>query len=99
MSNIHGLGSSAQRNASNGNGGPGGFGGFGMGGSSNGQPVSCKDKVLNVWNSIPLFNKFVITTCTSIYIVSWITAAVVKYTILIPAFILKFQGTSILFLL
>ena len=96
MSNIHGLGSSAQRNASNNGGGPGGFGGFGMGGSSSGQPLSCKDKMKNVWNAIPMWNKFVLTTCSLIYLLSWITNAVVMYTILIPAFMLKFQGKFIL---
>lgn len=43
------------------------------------------------WASIPLFNKFVLSTCSIIYLLSWISNVVVMFTILIPGFIMQFQ--------
>jgi len=81
MNNIHGLGSARDRAAGN---QPGGGGG----GSSPG----VMDQLKSGWASIPLFNKGLLVFCTALYLISWVTPILNFYMMLVPSFILKFQG-------
>ena len=74
-SNIHGLNSNPSNCGGSGNGGGGGFGGFPGsmgGGSGGGQQASCKDQMKAGWESIPWFNKFILSSCLVIYLISWV---------------------------
>ena len=75
MNNIHGL--------------SGGGGNRPSGGAPSG-PQSIGDQIKSGWASIPLFCKFILTTCIMVYLVSFILPAVIAWTILMPGFILKF---------
>jgi len=75
MNNIHGLGSNR---ASQPRGGGGG-----------GTP-GCMDQIKQGWYGLPLFNKYLITLCTGLYLISWITPLLSYYMILVPGFLLQF---------
>jgi membrane associated rhomboid family serine protease len=69
-----------------------GFGGLGGGGGgSGGSQGSCTEQIKAGWAKIPLFNKFVFTTCCIIYFLSFIVIQVLTYTMLRPIDIIHFQ--------
>ena len=80
MNNIHGLSGSRPNNAA-------GRGGGGAGGD---QSPGCLDQIKAGYNSLPLFNKAIMTFCTFLYLISWITTIFSYYMILIPGFLMKF---------
>ena len=51
---------------------------------------SFSSQVKSGWASIPLFNKFLVTSCIIIYLVSFILSPIIYYTVLMPGFIIRF---------
>ena len=62
-------------------GGP--SGGGGAGGSN--EP-GCLDQIKSGWDSLPLFNQYIIGICCSLYLISWLTEILNYYMVLIPVF-------------
>lgn len=65
-----------------------GFGGFGGPGGSQG---SCTEQIKAGWAKMPLFNKFVFSTCCIIYFTSFVVIQALTFTMLMPIDILHFQ--------
>lgn len=83
MNNIHGLGGGpAGRPARGPSGGPSG---------GDGSP-DCKTQMKQYWSQIPLFNRFVLVTCLSIYLISFIFPMIISVTILLPVQIMTLQS-------
>ena len=78
MNNINGLGS--QRSSSGGGGG--------------GSPpqADCKSSIMKMWAGIPFFNRFIVTSCVSLYLVSFILPSVLYYLVMMPIFMESFQS-------
>ena len=67
-----------------------GFGGMG-GGGSGGSSGSCTEQMKAGWSKIPLFNKFILSTCCFIYLSSFLVIYVLTLTMLRPLDMLHFQ--------
>lgn len=42
-----------------------------------------------MWESTPIFNRFILITCILIYTISWVLPAILYYTMLSPMFIMQ----------
>ena len=82
MNNIHGLNSasSARRGSGPNNGGGNGSSTPGFFG-----------QIKSGYNGLPLFNKYLMNLCCTIYLFSWVTQKLSIYMILVPGSMLKFQ--------
>jgi len=88
-SNIHGLN---HNSGGSGNRGGGGFGGVpGANGGGSGDQASCKEKMKSGWEAIPWFNKFILSSCLVIYMISWVLPQIIAIFILIPYFVMNLQ--------
>ena len=85
MNNIHGLGSSSNRGS--------GGGGGGQGAADSG----CKGQCMAMWQSTPLFNRFILITCILIYLVSWVFPAILTWTMLSPVLIMHAHRKQTIF--
>ena len=95
-SNIHGLN---HNSGGSGNRGGGGFGGIpGANGGGSGDQASCTDKMKSGWEAIPWFNKFILSSCLVIYMISWVLPQIIAIFILIPYFVMNLQGKFFNFL-
>ena len=80
---MHGLGG--------GGGGGRPAGPAGAGGAGGGSP-DCKTQMAEYWNKVPMFNRFVLVTCLTVYLVSFIFPQIIMATILMPYQMITFQG-------
>lgn len=76
--NVHGLNSNNRPPASGGGGG-------------SSQP-GCLDQLKNGYLGMPLFNRYLLTFCISLYLVSLVASFLTYYMVMIPSMVLKFQG-------
>lgn len=65
-----------------------GFGGLG-GGGSGGSQGSCTEQMKAGWAKIPLFNKFIVSACCLIYLLSFLVIQALTLTMLMPADLLR----------
>jgi hypothetical protein len=66
-----------------------GLGDQGAGGAGGGGAPDCGQMLKDWWANCPLFCKFIFTSCTGIYLFSWLWTGVLGLTYLSPASVLS----------